>query len=200
MIASLLIRIKHRCPWIWRAVERLNGWLFALRYPRFGRTVSEVLEGVSVGEFDFSAVTADDIQSLSSFLTGDEAAGFDHFDPHAFDCATLTRLLGNRSFAMMKVVRRSDGAIAGYFFLRCFFIGRAFHGLAVGRSMRGCGIGTAMWALSMRICSSAGVRMFATVSKHNAASLASLHRAVEATVVEELADDYLLVECKAEKL
>lgn len=195
-MTSLLIFIKHRFPWVWRCVERLNGWLFGLRCPDFDNTVAEELKGYVSDAFDFSPVAKEDVEALSSFLNGLPAAGLGHFDPHGFDCDTLGRLLENRAFAMMKVTARSDGAMAGYFFLRCFFIGRAFHGLAVGERFRGRGIGRSMWALSSRICSRCGLRMFATVSKHNAASLTSAGKGTEMTVVGELANDYLLIECK----
>lgn len=193
-MTSLLIAIKHRFPAFWRLVERLNGRLFAWRFPAFDAAVAEELGRDILAGFDFSPVAEADLDRLSAFLTA-EAAGFDHFDPHPFDPAALRRLRANRAFAMMQVTERESGVVAGYFFLRGFFVGKAFHGLAVGERFRGRGIGTAMWALSARICNRAGLRLFATVSKHNAASLASLRKAVRYEVAEELANDYLLITC-----
>lgn len=198
-MTSLLILIKHRCPRIWRAVERVNGGLFALRCSGFGRTVAEVLDGFTVDGFRFSPVSAEDITALSAFLNRQPADRLEHFDPHGFDADTLRRLYENPAFAMMKVSCGADNRIAGYFFLRCFFIGKAFHGLITDKEFAGRGLGTAMWSVSARICEKSGLRMFATVSKHNAASLASAKRGTDVVVVGELADDYLLIECRAEK-
>ncbi|MCH5216301.1 MAG: hypothetical protein J1F10_05120 [Muribaculaceae bacterium] len=196
-MTSLLILIKHRCPQIWRAVELVNGRLFAWRRPGFGHTVAEVLAEYGGGEFGLAPVAAEDIPALSEFLNRQPAESREHFDPHGFDAGTLTRLLRNPAFAMMKAVRRDDGSLAGYFFLRCFFIGRAFHGLIVDRSCANRGLGTSMWAVSSQICDRCGLRMFATVSRHNGASLASARRGTQVTVTEELAGGYLLVECKS---
>lgn len=194
-MTSLLLFLKHRFPFLWRLVEWTNGVLFGLRYPRFAAMVNDALGGFTLGGFLFSPVEESDIALLSEFLTGQPAERIAHFDPHGFDCRTLHRLLENRAFAMMKVTD-AGGTVAGYFFLRCFFIGRAFHGLIVGEEFAGRGIGTAMWSLSARICDRTGLRMFATVSAHNEASLTSAHRGSEVEVVEMLANDYLLLECR----
>ena len=195
-MTSLLISIKHRCPRIWQAVELVNGWLFAWRCPGFGHAAAEVMAEYDCGEFGFAPVVAEDIPALSEFLNRQPAESREHFDPHGFDAETLTRLLRNPAFVMMKAVCRDGGSLVGYFFLRCFFIGRAFHGLIVDRSYTNCGLGTSMWAVSSQICYRCGLRMFATVSRHNAASLASARRGTQVTVTEELAGGYLLVECK----
>lgn len=199
-MTSLLILIKHRFPWIWRAVESVNGWLFSLLHPRFAETVSAVLDGCDNGVFRFSAVDEGEAEALSEFLCRMPASRVEHFAPHAFDADTLRRLCSNPSFAMMKVVHIADGSIAGYFFLRCFFIGRAFHGLVVGEEYSGRGLGTQMWSLSSRICAGSDLRMFATVSRSNAASLASARRGTDVAVVEELANGYLLIECTTKQL
>ena len=198
-MTSLLIFIKHRCPWIWRMVERVNGHLFALRCPEFGETVAGVLDGFALDGFRFSTVSEGDIVPLSEFLKGQPAERLEHFDPHGFDCATLHRLHENPAFAMMKIADSRDGRIVGYFFLRCFFVGRAFHGLVADSGCAGRGLGAAMWSVSARICAQSGLRMLATVSERNAASLASARRGSEVTVVERLADGYVLIECKPKK-
>lgn len=195
-MTSQLIEIKHRCPRVWRAVERVNGWLFGLRCPHFEREVNEVLSRQTMSGFDFSAVTEEDLEALSEFLGRQPQERLVHFDPHGFDVGTLRRLHRNRAFAMMKITSQADNSIAGYFFLRCFFVGRAFHGLLVDGRYGGRGLGTAMWSLSSQICRNSGLRMLATVAKSNEASLSSARRGTEVTVVEELEGGYLLIECK----
>ena len=53
---KLLLDIKHRCPWIWDAIERLNGCLFRLRSRKPESVVSalpaKVPEGFRKAEKD----------------------------------------------------------------------------------------------------------------------------------------------------
>lgn len=195
-MTSLLIAIKHRCPWIWRSVEWLNGRLFALRYPGLERTAAAVLAEVSEAEYAFAPVRTEDLAELSAFLERQPAERRRYFDPHGFDRKTLEKLRKNRAFAMMKITETTHGRIVGYFFLRGFFVGRAFHGLIVDADHANRGLGTAMWATAMRICDRMGLRMFATIAEANTASLISVRRATEVEVVEQLARSYLLIECK----
>lgn len=194
-MTKLLIGIKRRCPRLWRAVERVNGRLFALRYPHFDAAVQAVLAESTCGEFSFAPVAEEELGELSALLTRQPAERMTWFAPHGFDGTTLERLWRNRAFAMMKIAD-ADRQIVGYFFLRCFFVGRAFHGLLADARYAHRGLGRAMWALSARICAASGLQMLATVSPANGASLASARQATEVTVLEELADGYLLIECK----
>ena len=195
-MTSLLLWFKHRAPWLWRAVEWANGRLFGLRYPAFREQAAAVLaQHGAHGAFRFAPVTEADLAALSDFLTRQPERARRHFDPHGFDPATLQRLYRNRAFAMMQVTRQPEGEVVGYFFLRGFFVGRAFHGLLVDESAAGCGIGRTMWALSARICAAGGLKMYATVSQTNLPSLNSARRGTEVTVVETLANGYLLIAC-----
>lgn len=195
-MTSLLIFIKHRFPWIWRAVEAVNSRLFAWRYPRFGSVVAAATAEFVTADFAFSPVTAEETEELSSFLSSQPAERTVWFNPHRFDAGTLRRLQSDPAFAMMKMTRRADGTLAGYLFLRCFFTGKAFHGLIADASCSGRGAGRAMWSLSARICSRAGLRMLATVSERNAASLTSACQGTDVTIAERLSGGYLLIECK----
>lgn len=176
----------------------MNGVLFALLRPHFGRRAAGVLSGYEGGEFRFSPVAEQDIERLSRFLTSQPAERMRYFNPHGFDTATLRRLHRNPAFVMMKA-ENGDGTLAGYFFLRCFFTGKAFHGLAASEQVRGCGLGRQMWYLSSKICAAGGVRMLATVSEQNVPSLVSARQGTHVTVVERLFGNYLLIECKPEE-
>lgn len=198
-MTGLLIYIKHHFAFLWNMVERLNGMLCAWRYRHAGQIAAVVCESVKLDNLRFSLVTQQDIPRLSLFLNSQPANYIKHFNPHRFDEPTLYRLLHNPSFIMMKVATETDNSIVGYFFLRCFFIGRAFHGLIVDAQSGGNGIGTAMWRTGMAICERNGLRMFATISKSNVASLHSCQKAVAMGTVKTLRDDYLLIECKHER-
>ena len=54
--------------------------------------------------------------------------------------------------------------IIGYHFLRCFCIGRAFHGLIVDPLFSGQGIGAQMWRIAYQIAQQQGITLFATIS------------------------------------
>lgn len=178
------------------AVEWVNGKFFTLLYPRLPQYESAVLARHYGNGFSFSEITAGDIDELSAFAKKQPPAYLAYFDPHPFDVRTLKKMLDNRSFAMMKVTDDTNGRIVGYFFLRCFFTGKAFHGLVVDEDYRNRGLGSAMWALSSEICDMSGLKMCATVSERNAASLISANRGTAVTVVEKLTNDYLLIACK----
>lgn len=193
---SLFIRIKHHCPWIWQLVEQVNGWLFGLFYSDLAIKAVRILDGYTNRDFRFSLVSREDISPLSRFLNGVSAEHLACFNPHKFNEETFKRMFANKSFLMMKITQRNmDDPIVGYFFLRCFFMGKAFHGLLVDKNFCNQGLGTTMWALSMEICHTMGIRMFATVSSYNTASLRSVSKATHVRLVEKLADNYQLIEC-----
>lgn len=194
-----MVSLKKRCPPVWRMVEWGNGVLFGLRHPAMERSARRVLLRQKHGGFSFSLVGSGDIDALASFLGRQPEAALAYFHPHGFDRETLCRLLWNRAFVMMKVVREADGLMVGYFFLRCFFIGRAFHGLIVAPEAAGRGIGTKMWATAADICHAERLRMFATISAKNVPSLRSCGRGTAMRIVERLADDYMLVECEPKR-
>jgi len=192
-MTGFLVRIKHKFPSLWRLVERVNGFLMRLRYPDLPEKAKLAAASVSYHGLHWSIVTPDDAEEMSSFLNSIPADRLKHFNPHPFDSDTLRRIASNRSFVMFKVYNQKG--IVGYHFLRCFFIGKAFHGLIVDSSYCGKGIGTAMWALGAEICHLAGLRMFATISEANLPSLASCRRGCSATIVKRINGGYLLISC-----
>lgn len=193
-MTAFLLFVKHHLGWLWLLVEWANGQLFRLFYPGLERMADGILRNGGSADHAFSLVDEDDLPNLSHFLSMQPADHTAHFRPHAFDIGSLRWLHANPAFLQMEVTRRTDGELVGYFFLRCFFIGRAFLGLLVDRSAAGKGIGTEQWRLMKAICQASGLRMFATVSAQNTASLTSLRKATEVKVVEKLPSDYLLIE------
>lgn len=195
-MAAFFIFIKHNVPFIWNIVEWLNCILFKCRYPQLYKIAEDILKTTTLSNFSCSCVDFNDLNDLSRFLEHQSKEYVKYFNPHKFDYSTLRRLCKDHSFLMMKVVNETDGNICGYFFLRCFFTGRAFHGLIVDSSVRGLGIGTSLWLTSMRICNAAHLRMFATISIHNNASLYSCKKANDVIEEKKLSEDYILMEFK----
>lgn len=199
MIVPVLIYIKHHCPSLWHTVEWINGLLFRLFHPSMRKTAATVLRDHEDPCYRFALLERDDVEALAGLLNSQPDEALAYFQPHAFDPKTLRRLQRNPAFVMMKVFDRHDGTMVGYFFLRCFFIGRAFHGLLVDAKASGHGIGTAQWMLASKICAKERLRMFATISSSNMASCRSCERATDVSIVERMANGYLLVECKEKK-
>lgn len=195
-MTALLLFVKHHCPWVWRAMEWLNAVLFRCRYRNIRWRAAEILSHQTVPGFRFAPVTASDLSALSHFLESQPEQRLTWFHPHSFEMPELRRLWRGGALLMMKVEREADGQMAGYFFLRCFFIGRAFHGLLVDATADGRGIGTAMWRLSALICEAAGLGMYATVSTANEASLNSCRKGTAARIVRRLPNGFLLVACR----
>lgn len=196
-MTAFLIYIKRHFVWFWHLIEMLNGHLFRLLHPDFATNAKQVLDAYKGQEFDFSPIRKEEIGALSDFLSSIPKEHLVYFNPHLFDEKTLCRMYDNKAFFLMKVTRKDeDKSMVGYFFLRCFFIGRAYHGLVVKQEFCDRGIGTAMWALAMDICAKENLRMFATIYSLNAASLRSVQRATDVTILEHLSDNYLHLECK----
>ena len=190
-----LISFKHRHPKAWALVEEVNGFLFRLRYGRLEKTASEVLRDGSVAGCGFSVIRVEDLPRLEAFLARQDQDNLRWFHPHPFDGASLKKIMRNPSYLLMKASDPDDNLV-GYFFLRGFFIGRAFAGLIVDRDWQNRDIGTWMWQAMAAICSRRGLRMQATISTDNKPSMASCLKGTSVIEQKPLEDGYLAVECK----
>ncbi len=189
MVYEITHFIQNRVPFIWKAVEWLNTAIFQIRY---GRKISEV-KGILLLYYGFSEVDDVCIPELVQFFESQPEEAFRFFHPHSFDEKTLRKLQRRKSF-LMYCVRDSENTIVGYFFLRCFFIGKAFLGKMVDANSQGKGIGTQMCLCAMDIAQALGLRMFETISKDNIASLRSTEKVLNIRIVEELENGYLYIE------
>ena len=195
---NALIRFKRNCPHCWHRIEMINGVLFQLRYRKRGRIAETVLDAVQVAGCRFSLLKKEDLPELERFLARQDEENLKWFHPHAFDGETLKWLSKNPAFLMMQVTA-PDGSMVGYFFLRGFFIGRAFAGLIVDKPWQNQGIGTAIWAACADICQYSRLRMQATISTENKPSMASCRKGTDIQEMQALEDNYLAVECKQKK-
>ena len=189
------VGIKRRFPVLWNCVEWINGQLFKLRCRKLPQMATSILEDVSVAGCRFSLMEKNDMPALAELIGRQEPEYLVWFGPHPFDRKTLERLYRNPSFLMMKVTETEDRMI-GYFFLRCFVIGRAFAGLLVDKTWQNQGIGSAIWAACAAICRSAGLRMQATISADNKASVASCRKGTDTQQIAMLKDNFMAVECR----
>lgn len=192
---SALLRIKHNTPWLWQCIEAVNGKLTHLRYPRVKETAAGILRDYGTDSYSFSLVEDADIEKLSTFFVEQTDDSLEHFKPHAFDIKTLRRLHRNGGYLMMKITQGDSNEVVGYFFLRYFFNGKAFHGLIVSPKHRGRGLGSMMWKAGTLICRQSKLEMFATVSTHNTPSIESARKGCRVEIMQKLPDDYLLIKC-----
>lgn len=188
MLYELAHFLQNKVKPIWSLVEAVNAGMFRLRY---GRRISQLPVVVSAYP-GIARATVEDITDLASFFSNQPEEAFEFFKPHGFDEESLARLIRNPS--MLMYVVKDEGTIVGYFFLRCFFIGKGYLGKMVDSHCQGQGLGRKMCCCAMDIASSLGIRMFETISKNNLASLYSTQKVLETKVIEEMTNDYLYIE------
>ena len=195
---SALLRFKRNCPHCWHRFEMINGILFRLRYRKKARIAETVLDSAQAAGCRFSLLKKKDLPKLEQFLSRQDEDNLRWFHPHAFDQETLEWLFRNPAFLMMQVTA-PDGSMVGYFFLRGFFVGRAFAGLIVDKPWQNQGIGTAIWAVCTEICQYARLRMQATISADNKPSMASCRKGTDIQEMLPLENHYFAVECKQKR-
>ena len=183
---------RHKLPFIWDFIEWINCLVFRIRYGRRLKAIPKILAKASGVEIVYSQASTDDIENLVDFFNRQPQEAFIFFNPHKFDEKTIGHLIKNPSFIM--ILAKINGTIAGYSFLRCFMNGKAFRGKIVGVDFRGRGIAKSFGTLTTEIASALGLGLFGTISKANNASMASSKSSNEIKIIEELPNDYLLIQ------
>ena len=183
--------LKDKVPFIWDAIEKVNEWLFWLRYGRKERKVAVTC--VPDG-YDLVALKDQETARIVEFFEHQPAEAFTFFNPHKFDFKSIKRLQKNRSYLAYLLLDKENGKIAGYCFNRCFFQGKGFRGRMVDIDYRGKGLGTAMNKILNEVGFGIGIRLFETVSKDNVASYRSALSASNVRVVEVLPHNELYLE------
>ena len=194
-MARMLYQIAHivrdKLGWLWQLVERLNAWLFSMRYGRRLDSFffSEIPEGYELVLFRNVPT-----EKMVAFFKHQPEEAFTYFRPHAFDAKSIKRLQRNQAFLAYVLIDKLNDKIAGYCFNRCFFHGQGFRGRMVDIDYRGKGLGTAMNKLLNDVGFGIGLRLFETVSKDNVASYRSAFSASDVKVVKEMPNNELYLE------
>lgn len=183
--------LRDHLPLTWDFVDWLNGVLFTWRYGRKMKALPEMLDAVA-GEYKIVEFTSFQTTDLEKFFATQPEDCFKYFKPHGFDAKSLRKLQRNKAF-LAYIVKDGD-SLVGYFFLRSFFLGKAYLGKMVDHDHQGKGIGKMMCLCAMDIASALGLRMFETISKDNLSSLYSTQNVLETRIVEEMPDNYLMIE------
>lgn len=173
--------LKNKVPFVWDAIEKVNEWLFWLRYgKRLKRfTFTAVPEGCDI--VPIKEVSTD---MLVSFFNRQPEEAYTYFRPHGFDEKSIKRLQKNKAFLGYVLRDKENGEIAGYCFNRCFLHGQGFRGRMVDINYRGKGLGTAMNKILNEMGFGIGLRLFEIVSKDNVASYRSALSASNVKVVK----------------
>lgn len=191
MLYDLAHTIKDKLPFVWDAIEKVNEWLFVLRYGKKMKNISIVC--VPEG-YELEALTDVESTRIVDFFGHQPKESFTFFKPHGFDEKSIKRLQRNRSFLAYLLIDKSNGQIAGYCFNRSFFQGNGFRGRMVDIDYRGKGLGTAMNKILNEIGFGIGLRLYETVSKDNIASYRSALSASNVKVVKEMVNNELYLE------
>ena len=194
MLYAIAHFLRDKMPWLWDFVDIVNSVLFKFRFGSKLRAVeAEVLKRYEA-ESGLRIVPLSEVQTddLIAFFAAQPEEAFTFFKPHGFDAKALRKLQRNKSF--LAYILLDGSQIAGYAFIRSFFMGKGFRGRMVGISHRGRGLGTLMNRMMNDVGFGIGLRLFETVSKRNVASYRSAMSASNVKVLEEMEYDELYLE------
>lgn len=183
--------VKDRLPFIWDGIEKVNEWLFVLRY---GKKVKSIAVTCVPEGYELVELKDIDTTLIVKFFEHQPEEAYTFFKPHGFDEKSIKRLQKNKSYLAYLLIDKANGQIAGYCFNRCFFQGKGFRGRMVDVNYRGKGLGTAMNKMLNEVGFGIGLRLFESVSKDNVASYRSALSASNVEVVKELPNNELYLE------
>lgn len=184
--------LRHKMPFIWELIEFINSTAFGLRYRSGLRQLPDLIADRGDGSLRFALARPEDADGLVAFFSKQPTEAFEYFRPHEFDRKSLMKLIANKSFIM--VLAFCDSEVVGYAFVRCFMNGKAFRGKIVDVNFRGRGIARTFGVLTTEIASLLGIGLYGTISKSNVSSMASSLSSNEIRIIEELPDNYLLIQ------
>lgn len=191
MLYEIAHIIRDKFGFLWEMVESVNGWLFACRYRSKLKGVNEVLAPLST-EYTVRQTMETDVIPLVQFFKEQPEEAFEFFKPHEFEEKSVRKIVKNRAFQTFVVV---DGErLLGYFFLRSFFNGKSFRGRMADYRTRGMGIGKLMAKAIEQVAVYEGLRMFASISPENLASLESAKAVSDVKVIKTLENGYYYIE------
>lgn len=191
MLYKIAHLLQDKLPCIWNMVEWANSTLFVLRYGRKLKCIKSILEEHS-NVYILRQALLSDSDNIVRFFQEQPNDSYKYFRPHDFDLITIKRLIKRKSYLFFIVL--DNEKVIGYYFLRCFFIGKCYLGKLLDKDYQGKGIGKTMCLSSMEVASHIGLHMYETISKDNLASLYSSQRVLDIQIIEEMDNNYLYVE------
>lgn len=189
----ILIFIKHRLHFLWKLIERANGFIFTLFFRnKLSNTAGVVIREIQGDSFSFRELNNSDIDSLHTLLTSQPQDDLRYFNPHGFDRHSLECQMNNRAFLMMGAFDKDK--LIGYFFLRFFANRKCFVGRLIDKNYRGKGVGRTMNRIMYGIAWQMNFRCLSTVSTNNQSVMKAHAGNTSMKILKKLDNDYLLVE------
>ena len=193
MLYALAHFLRDKCPWLWDVVERFNSFIFSIRYGRKLKLLPEILERYQ-DEYRIELIERKHLDDLTKFFQEQPGEAFEYFRPHAFDWETLRKLQKNKAFLSF-VVQKED-TVVGYFFLRCYFMGKCFRGYMVDYRWRNKGISKLTAKVMTDIATLLEIPSYGTIAPENMASMKSQGAVNDIKIIEQLANgDYYVEYC-----
>ena len=193
MLYALAHFLRDKCPWIWDLVERFNSFLFYIRYGRKEKQLPEILERYQ-DEYRIELIERKHLDGLTRFFQEQPEEAFEFFRPHAFDRKTLGKL--QKSKAFLSFVVQKEDTIVGYFFLRCYFMGKCFRGYMVDYRWRNKGISKLTAKVMTDVATMLEIPSYGTIAPENMASMKSQGAVNDIKIIEQLANgDYYVEYC-----
>lgn len=191
MLYKIAHILRDKLSWLWNIIEWINGVIF---YMRYGKKLKAFVFTTVPEGYEIVPIRNISTNDLVAFFERQPEESYTYFRPHGFDAKSIKLLQRNKAFLGYVLKDKTNGAIAGYCFNRCFFHGQGFRGRMVDIDYRGKALGTAMNKILNEVGFSIGLRLFETVSKDNVASYRSAMSASKMKVVEELPHNELYLE------
>ena len=193
MLYELAHFIKDKFSFIWNLVEWGNACVFSIQHKKSIQGLPQLLKNISNDTFIIRATDISDAIRLEQFFKEQPESAFEFFNPHGFDIKSIQKILSNKAFQTFVVTEHDE--IVGYFFLRSFINGKCFRGRMTDFHSRGKGIGKLMANAIEQIAVYEGLRMFASISPNNYASLNSAKAVSDIRIIKTLDNGYYYVEC-----
>lgn len=191
MLYALAHFLRDECPWIWDVIEQMNSWLFSIRYGRKLKRLHSILEHYQ-NEYQVDYIEEGHLPKLVSFFQEQPEEAFKFFKPHGFDEKALKKLQRNKAF--LSFVIQKDDNIVGYFFLRCYFLGKCFRGYMVDYRWRNRGISKLTAKVMTDVASLLGIPSYGTIAPENMASMKSQGAVNDIKIIEQLENGDFYVE------
>lgn len=191
MLYELAHTIQSYLPFVWNLIEDMNSFLFVVRYGKKLKVVPNILNSFSTS-FSLCVAENSDAPDLAEFFSRQPVSAYEYFKPHNFDRKTIEELVRRKSYLFFLV--KDEEKIVGYYFLRCFFMGKSYLGKIVDVDYRGKGIGKLMCLSAMEVATSMGLHMYETISKNNIASLYSTQKVLDTKILKEMPGNYIYIE------
>lgn len=169
MLYQIAHYIQKRIPFLWRWIEGINSFGFGLLY---GKRLAHLPENFETDEpsYTIRRAAVQDVDAMVTFFANQPEQSYTYFRPHAFDAKTLRTLIMRKSM-IMYLVWNTKHEVIGYFFLRCFCMGKGYRGYIVDYRYYRKGIGLQMGKALNQIAMTLQIPTYKTISPNNISSM-----------------------------